>query len=311
MKHLFVTTLLLVYGCAVAPRTAEQTISPCGIELYHSLGGFGPEVATVFKEANFKRVILINQRRIVNKNDAWLMDPEILKANVLRAIPDPESKAYVVLNWEGPAYLAIQKGPKAEGYERASQQFIAAYKLVKSLRPGTKVGYYGFPIRKYFKRNEAWRTKNRSLDRFLSSFDVLYPSLYDFYDSSTYRGKKDLNYVRENTEEFIQAGLRLNKPVMPFVWHRYHTSNKKRSLDLIPINEFTAHVGAAAGARVEDKKIDGLVWWSSEFSNFAKANRGQYADKKLLRLAYNRESAAILPGYFSALKTAVNQGCDK
>lgn len=304
--------VILCVGCRTvnAPQSVSvKTISPCGVELYYSLGGLGSEVKSIFLQEGFKKIVLVNQRRIVQENNPWLFDEVILRSNIERLVPDSQSEEMIVLNWEGKAYKAIQAGPGHPDYERASEQFIAAYKLVKHLRPRTKVGYYGFPIRDYWNRDDAWRARNRSLDPFMANFEVLFPSIYDFYDSSTKRGSGDLDYVRENVEEALRTGSRIGKLVMPFVWHRYHTSNKTKRLQLIPLPEFAAHVGAAAGARFEDKSIDGLVWWSSEYSSFAKANRKKYADKQQMRSAWEAGSAKVLPSYFDAMRMAVEEKC--
>ena len=315
MKYitLLVISFAFLLGCKVnsVNKQVEQsgTIAPCGIELYYSLGGLGSAVKQEFEEQGFKRITLINQRRIVNPNDEWLLDRSILTSNVEKFVPDPNSEEYIVLNWEGKPYLAIQAGPSHPDYKRATLQFIEAYDLVKRLRPRTKVGYYGFPIRDYWNRNEKWRAKNTALIPFLKNFDVLYPSIYDFYDSSTGRGKGDDAYVRDNIEEAIRMGERMNKPVLPFVWHRYHTSNKKKRLELIPEDEFIAHVSAATSTKVEGRGIAGLVWWSSEYSRFVQANRKRFEDKKIMRAAWEKEATVILPRYFAALRTATERSC--
>lgn len=290
-------------------KKSSPTISPCGIELYYTLGGLGVDVKKEFERVGFQRVILLTQRRIVDAEDQWTIDEERFSNFVERQISVSDLSPQVALNWEGEVYKAIQKGPTSPDYVRATMLFIKAYKIVKKLRPNAIVGYYGFPIRDYWNRNEKWKEKNRTLDAFLSNFDVLYPSIYDFYDSNTSQGRGDLEYVRENVEEAILMGQRIKKPVMPFVWHRYHTSNKKKSLQLIPVEEFTDHIGSAASTEIKGKHIDGLIWWGSEYSSYARANKAKFANKVLLRAAWEEESVKILPVYFDALLAGIERAC--
>lgn len=306
--HVFFVILCLV-SCRSINRKHIETISPCGIELYYSLGGLSPELKQDFSEQGFNQLLLINQRRIVNENDEWSIDENRLTKFVNERISNYKSNEYVVLNWEGEVYKAIRKGPDSPDFIRASELFIKAYDIVKKIRPYTRVGYYGFPIREYWKRDDNWKLRNRTLDDFLSHFDVLYPSLYDFYDSGTYQGKGDLAYVHDNVQEALLMGIRLNKPVLPFIWHRYHTSNKLKARELIPVDEFIDHVTAAASVNEGGKSIDGVIWWGSEYSAFAKKNISIYKDKNALRSAWESVAQEILPEYFRALERGVERAC--
>ncbi|MFT6216278.1 MAG: hypothetical protein ACJAS3_002687 [Roseivirga sp.] len=310
MKQFTLYLLLIVFlysGCA-STQLPNDTISPCGINLYYSLGGLGEEVKSEFQEENFTQVLLINQRRIVVKGNEWAVDKNILTDFVIKKLPDEDSKLVVVLNWEGEVYDEIQRGPSSPNYTQASALFIKAYKIVKELRPKSKVGYYGFPIRDYWNRNDGWRARNRVLDDFLKKFDVLFPSIYDFYDSSAQEGAGDLAYVKENIEEAIRVGQRIGKPVVAFVWHRYHPSNKNKSKELIPLEEFSGHVAEAARAQVQGKSIDGVVWWGSEYSMFARANLKRIPREEL-RTTWEKEAKQTLPVYFQVLRNAVNSAC--
>ena len=303
-------TVIQIQSCRSANDTTQsRTVSPCGIKLFYTLGGVGAVVKNEFDQAGFHKIALLNQRRIAKKGNPWLVDETVLADNVKKYIPDSSSSEFVVLNWEGPAYLALQKGPSHADFNRAAEEFIKAIELVKELRPNCKVGYYGFPVRNYWKRSDNWRQRNRSLDDFLSHFDVLFPSVYDFYDSDAFIGRDDLGYVRDNVEEAINSGIRLGVPVMPFVHHRYHPSNGELGRKIIPPQEFESHVAAAAQTNVGGRRIDGVVWWSSEYSWYHKANRKLYGTTKEMRRDWEIKSAEVLPTYYRTLHQAVSSVC--
>jgi hypothetical protein len=301
----------MCFACSASSRITAKTTKICDVKLYYMLGGLGEEMKGYFSRDGFNRVVLFNQRRIIEKDNEWAIDEESFKTFIQKTLPDLKDNAVVVLNWEGEVLESIKGGEKSLRNEEARELFVKAYSIVKELRPRTEVGYYGLPIRDYWNRNENWRQKNRSLDPFLSNFDILFPSIYDFYDSSTNQGKGDLEYVHDNVEEALLASERLGKKVMPFVWHRYHTSNKKLGRSLIPLSEFSAHIEAATNTKVGGKRVDGIIWWSSEYSLFAKQNIGVIKDKVKLRAAWEREALGVLPKYYSALKEGVSRSCQK
>jgi hypothetical protein len=65
---------------------------------------------------------------------------------------------------------------------------------------------------------ETWRRRNDRLERLAEHVDVIYPSLYTFYENV--EGWK--RYAKANIDEARQYG----KPVIPFIWPQYHNSNR-------------------------------------------------------------------------------------
>ncbi len=92
--------------------------------------------------------------------------------------------------------------------------------------PGFKFGYYMlFPRRDYLRALKgptspdyiAWQKENDSLAPIASKADMLFPSLYTFYDDPN----GWVTYAKANVAE----AKRYNKPIYPFLWPRYHDSN--------------------------------------------------------------------------------------
>lgn len=93
-----------------------------------------------------------------------------------------------------------------------------------------RLGYYGvLPTRDYWApvrraRGEAepaerWERANERLKELAEHVDVVFPSLYAFYDDP------------EGWEVYAKANLaeaqRYDKPVYPFLWFEYHDSNER------------------------------------------------------------------------------------
>lgn len=139
--------------------------------------------------------------------------------------------------------------------------------------PTLRVGYYGLmPIRDYwspvqyleaqehqgepwydgnmpqFRANyQAWQRANDFLAPLVQKVDILFPSLYTFYEDTTGWVK----YATANIQEARRYG---NRPIMPFIWMYYHDSTPLRGMQL-----------AAGYWRLELETImanaDGVVVW--------------------------------------------------
>jgi hypothetical protein len=291
-------------SCTSQKMISSNTIESGGFKLYRSLGGEPETVRNTFKADGLNRVVLINQRNIDNLIP-WTLDNEVLKNFVNTRIKNPKDNALIVLDWEGEVMDAVIGGRTKNPvlYDRVAKLMIAAYQTVKTMRPRATIGYYGYPIRNYHSRNEKWRAKNEGLDELFSNFDALFPSLYDFYhdDESATRKARDIGYVNDNTTEAIRMGDCINKPVYPFIWHRYHPSNKKRGWQPIPVDEFREHLKSMLSATVNDHRVDGLVWWGSDWSQFAARNKRKIARKEL-RGKWEGEAMIIFPLYYNVIK---------
>lgn len=297
------TTLLyslLLVGCA----GSQNTLRINDVAVYQNLGGVGDTAQRRFEEAGLGRVYVIYQQHFVTP-DGLVLDEARLRERISKIIPDEKSKDIIVLDWEGDRMKQLLRGAttRSQQYEEAKVNFVRAYRTVKSMRPNTTVGFYGFPERNYWKRNEEWRTRNDSLMDFLKATDALFPSIYDFYRTTDKNREQELAYARENTQEALRMGAALGIPVYPFVWHRYHESNKELKRQLIPEAEFQEHVNAVVNTTWEGRKVEGIVWWSSEqyFYNLTKKRAG--GDKVTFEEVVTRPTLL----YFETLQRALRE----
>lgn len=97
--------------------------------------------------------------------------------------------------------------------------------------PNTKIGLYmGLPTRNWLavcgtpdrraSRYTAWHNNNLRLRPLADAVDIIFPSLYTFYSDSASVACWP-SYAQANIKEARIYG----KPVVPFLWMRYHTTN--------------------------------------------------------------------------------------
>jgi hypothetical protein len=128
------------------------------------------------------------------------------------------------------------------------------------------LGYYGLiPCRDYWAFNlpndpsrlEALEALNDYLGQtLLNHVDVLFPSIYTFYDNE----EGWFNYAQGMLDAATEYGL----PVYPFMWGQYHDSNANLAFQFIDADfwqqqlEFVAQYGATS------EFLDGLVIWGTQ-----------------------------------------------
>ncbi|MEM8948281.1 MAG: hypothetical protein AAGC99_03015 [Pseudomonadota bacterium] len=106
----------------------------------------------------------------------------------------------------------------------------------KSAPPEQAVGYYSMvPIRDYWRalrgvdhpKYQDWQEENDRLVRMAEAVDILFPSIYTFYEDQ----EGWLTYAKAQIEE--SRRIAPDKPIYAFVWPEYHPSNDARAGDPI------------------------------------------------------------------------------
>ena len=127
----------------------------------------------------------------------------------------------------------------------------------KGPEPSMKVGFYGFPpLRDYWDsvqpegspRYKSWQAKNQSLAPIAQLSDVLFPSLYTFYEDRSGWTKYAIAEIRE-ARRF--AG---GKPVYVFLWPQYEATGKLANT-FLPGDFWRMQLETAS------KYADGIVIW--------------------------------------------------
>ncbi|MEM6394366.1 MAG: hypothetical protein AAF797_16490 [Planctomycetota bacterium] len=153
--------------------------------------------------------------------------------------------------------------------------------------PGTRIGLYAMlPHRDYWapvlnRPDELahWERRNRRLDRLAQEVDVIFPSLYTFYD--------DLPNWTVYAEANIAAAKAYGKPVIPFLWPQYHISNPELARTDIPGDDWAHKLRTTLrhtrqlviwDHRPDWHRVDpDRPWWSATLSAVEQAEAAQLA----------------------------------
>lgn len=274
---------------------AQEIKNNLSTKLLISLNEYGSLMTDIVFKNNLKEVKYINDAQFLSKVK-YEFDPELLKAEVERAVPNKIDSAIVYIDLEG-EYLddIINKNINDDGFKKSLKLYIDVLKFVKELRPNAKWGYYYLPFSTYWERNSDFYEKHFKIKELIDKCDILFPSLYSFYEEKTNDWKKEnKEYLKFNVENFIKIRKYYNKPIYVFVWHRYHNSNPNVGMRLVPKNIFQKQIKIIINSTFEHQKIDGIVWWGADNYSFRQKDRvimqefegseveyKQYNDKKL------------------------------
>lgn len=242
-------------------------------QLYLSLSEYGPGMEGFIKSQNITKVNYINDAQFFGK-EPYTFDPELLKKQIELAVPNPKAKGIVYIDIEG-SYLddIMNKGTQIESFKKSIKLYIDVIRFAKKMRPNTKWGYYYIPFTTYWSRSPDFYGKLKKIEPLIKECDVFFPSLYTFYEDKDLALENE-KYVIENTKEMIKAGLYYKKPVIIFVWHRYHPSNKEFGLESLPEEVFLTHIKRIISTSYQGRKVDGIVWWGADDYFFRQKTKG-------------------------------------
>ena len=136
-------------------------------------------------------------------------------------------------------------------------KFLKIVRWMHNEAPGIQIGFYAMPpIQNYWtpvvgKLEDlmSWNRHNDELMRLGSEVDVIFPSIYTFYDDPT--GDSWRTYARANIEQARKYG----KPVYVFLWPQYHDSNRTLRGQPIPAGFWRQQLETAF------ESADGVVIW--------------------------------------------------
>lgn len=277
-RFLFPITLVLLFilnSCCYRQLEGQEKFQVGGIEVVECVGGVSSDMEKVFKRKNVTSAIIINGAH-VDKDYDFKIEEDNFRERLKLYLPNKDDNRIVIIDVEGD-YMHNMRHSKSKAERmKIMNHYIKIYKFAKKYRPKSQFGFYGFPFREYWSRNDKWIASNNEIIPLLKTVDVLFPSVYDFYtDKIRADGLNlDTEYVKANIQEALRIGSIVNKPVYPFVWHRYHPSNKKNGMQPIPGEEFVRHIQAIANSRYENNHVTGIVWWSAEKYYFNVSEEG-------------------------------------
>lgn len=261
MKKLIRFGLFLLYGffLFLENASAQNTNEP---RVYYVADLKSSKLKNFTQLNNIIQIqYLVDGKYLGKKNDFSFSKAELRK-ELERAFPNPSTSGYAYLDIEDPYMEMIMNlNVNSQKFQKAQKLYLDVLNYVKQLRPNVKWGYYGIPFTTYWGRDKAFYNKNHKISKILSQVDVLYPSLYIFYNNANF-SLDNFDYLKENTEEALKLADKYKKDVFPFVMSRYHPSNKEKRFKQIDTNDFSDYLSTILKPVSNGKSINGIVLWN-------------------------------------------------
>lgn len=93
-----------------------------------------------------------------------------------------------------------------------------------------------------------------------------------------------MEYFKKNLDVAFDYAIRLNKPVIPFVWYLIHPSNKRYRYEMIPRMEMLTYIDYIHNYKsYNNNSISGMVWWDTPTpynNNVIKDNLSPNSEKR-------------------------------
>lgn len=237
------------------PELANQGLSPQAFE--DSKREFVIFDATLYKQKpdltryGFKSVSMVYKHMMWPIESDGATPPD--RGLVRKAAQASESTGIAVLD--------VEHWPLA-GDSAVVQESIRKYETLiewfKEDAPSVKVGYYGVaPMQNYWDviqpidspKYSAWQKSNDRVASIARLADVLFPSVYTFYEDQDGWSKYAARQIQEARR---YAG---GKPVYIFLWQQYHDSNRRLRGTYLPPGYWRRELETA------QKYADGVVIW--------------------------------------------------
>ena len=283
-----------------------QNASVNNVKLYLSLGEYGPAMEQYANDQKLIKVQYINEGQFLGK-EPYTFDPIKLKLIIDKSIPMPNSSGMAYIDLETYLGEIRDKGTQIESFQKSIKLYIDVIKYAKKMRPNIKWGYYAIPHTTYWGRTPDFYGKQKKIEPLIKECDVLFPSLYIFYDEKDKTvALENEKYVIENTREMIKVGQYYKKPVVVFVWHRYHPSNDKFGMESLPDKVFLTHIERIASTSYQGKKVDGIVWWGADDYFFRQKEKGVAKEFKGTDKEYKAYNDKVLFGKAKKIKAILD-----
>ena len=171
----------------------------------------------------------------------------------------------------------------------AMKLLLETIAFVKKIRPHLKVALYCYPFREYWdgyntSYGDALRADNDRLMDLYCATDGIFPSVYQFFDSTGKSSTKAANeeYIFTNVQEAVRiagevpakCGGKQKPPVWVYTWHRYHSAPHALMSDQDETMYWEqSHKAGATGLILWGSETEDLLasefaaWWKSNFTS--------------------------------------------
>lgn len=263
LKYYLLLTSFL-YGINLVGQIKSINI-PEGKNIYVISKKYSPEINDLLEKSNVYKSITVFSPSMIGNNSE--INYKQLSRSLIRNFPQVTSGGLLCLDIENEIYEDIRKYNQGTlRFEKAISEFIKMIRFVKRERPNLDVGIYGIPFK--ITADVHKRNNSAKLDRLLREVDVIFPSLYLPYSFSEPRSKLIEQYLAENLNVALDFGIRLDKPVIPFIWYMVHPSNRNYGGELVSKDDFNTYMNKIMNFYNTGKGVQGVVYWEPSVPYF-------------------------------------------
>ncbi|MBW8687360.1 hyaluronidase [Chitinophaga rhizophila] len=260
MKYLIFSILIIAGSmlCKQLPAQQKVQLKSSQPRVYLCMDNAGSDMSSERQANNMGAVKLIGGADISSGN-TLVINSKTLIAAIRKAFPDSLMQGIGVLDWEGKELGILRRQPESDpAFQDAMKKMMAVLSIAQQTRPNVSWGFYGIPVREFWKRNSDWKASGNRLLPLLRQQDALFPSIYLLYNSATVNNVLSGDYTKDNVRQAVTLGAKTGKPVLPFIYHRYP------DFSLVPLNVFRQQARDILSVDVNGNKVAGIVWWGAD-----------------------------------------------
>lgn len=225
---------------------------------------------------NAERCMIVYESSFI---DGGRIDENKLRRAVSDKIPDGWN-GFACLDIENEWFKNLSRDPQSAEYRSGVDNLLRAIQIARAVRPDCKWSFYGIPNLPFFVKDAENRTvgwdkvspesKARTIavakqaQPVVDACDWLAPTVYDPYFDAT--NPEWIEAQKARVRESVALAREMGavsgapRPVLVFVWHRIHNSNKQDPLRLLGNPEFLE--GQVLPAL--QSGAAGVVWWGAD-----------------------------------------------
>ncbi len=194
-----------------------------------------------------------------DKNGDNEIEVELLERTLTAWFPDKNDDSYLVIDWEKQYFKDLKDElASSPAFLKAKNGFIELIEHIRIIRPNLKLAIYGVPYRFNY---DFQRVKdNQKFDSLLLHCDFIAPSLYIPFEEPR-NSSRNKSFLANNLKDAIEISLRIDKPVIPFVWYMYSGAFENTQGRFISKDIMLGHLDFIQSYRHRNSGISGVLWW--------------------------------------------------
>ncbi len=188
--------------------------------------------------------------------------PALLDAWLSSYIP-PDYDGYLIIDWREGVTEPLFIGRDDPRFDTVIAEMVSVVDEIKRQRPAAQVGFVGIPVFEMWSHGDAWRSALDAAKPLHDAVDAFFPDVRDVYGVEPERDMERLSVYVATTLEI--AG---DRPVFLYTSHRYENVTERWGYDLIPREEYVAHIAGLMAVEYDGTRPAGAVASGNERLTF-------------------------------------------